>query len=393
MHINNAIPPAYAPYHLTECPMFTDIGYGTIRLWDGYVVHRILNPSNGVYSWEGMDYRVQKALDAGLEIIYTFGAMPDWATTSPGPFPNYNPYPPTNLAYLTTFVTALVTRYAGKIKYYELWNEVDSAGSWVGTVDQMVANSQVIYPAVKAADPNAIVLSPNTISWGSLNLLTGLGYLDRFLSTGSAYCDAIACHFYTDPSQPETYISVAKAYKNLAKKYGKTSIVCTETGVSRYYSSTGTILNPRVNGAGEMMSEQQAASWVARMLICGWIGGAESLCYYLLDNVQNVMAINMTDYNPSGAVATAVYQPMLAFKFVSTTLTGGTISGYKQRGNFCQADFSVSDGRTGKIVWCLDYKTQTYDLTGNTSAFTCIGSPVSIVSNYTLTNTPIFVFK
>ena len=393
MHVNNALPQAKHPYNGVECPLFTDIGYGTIRFWDGYVSQRAINTSNGVYDWTALDYRVAAAEAAGIDIIYTFGAMPDWATTTPGPYPNYNPNPPTQMSYLTAFVTQLVSRYAGRIKYYEIWNEVDSSGSWVGTVAQMVAQGQAIYPAVKAADPNAIVLSPSTISWGSLNNLIGMAYLDNYLQSASNYCDAIAMHLYTDPSQPENYYTLCRAYQNLAQKYNKTSVICTETGVLTYYSSAGVLKNPKANGAGDIMSEQQGASWTTRILLMGWLGGLDRLCYYVLDNTNTVMAINFTDYAPSGAVATARYQPMVAYKYVATLLTGGTLSNFKQKGYQCEADFSTKDGKFGKVVWCLDYKTVTYDLTGNASAYTCIGDPVAIVNNYTLTNTPVFIFK
>lgn len=393
MHVNNALPPANNPYSSTECPLFTDIGYGTIRFWDGYVVHRILNPSNGTYNWAGLDYRVNAALAAGLDIIYTFGAMPDWATTAPGPYPNYNPNPPTQMSYLTTFVQELVTRYAGKIKYYELWNEVDSLGSWVGSMSQMVAQGAAMYPAIKAADPSSIVLSPNTISWGSLNNLIGMAYLDVYLQQASQYCDAIAMHLYTDPSQPETYYTLCKAYQNMAEKYGKTSVICTETGVLHYYSSTGVLKSPIANGPSDFMDEDQGASWVTRMMLLGWLGGLDCLCYYLLDNTNNTMAINFTNYLPGGATATARYKPMVAYKYISNLLVGGTLSNFKQKGYLYTADFSVKDGRSGKIYWCADYKTSTEDLSGYSVGYDCLGNSVSLSSSYVVTNTPIFCMK
>lgn len=393
MHVNNALPQAKNPYNGRECPLFTDIGYGTIRFWDGYVVHRLVNTANGVYDWTALDYRVAAAEAAGLDIIYTFGAMPDWATTAPGPYPNYNPNPPTQMSYLSTFVTEVATRYSGRIKYYEIWNEVDSPGSWVGTISQMISQGQAIYTAVKAADPSATVLSPNTISWGSLNNLIGMAYLDVYLASASTYCDAIAMHLYTDPSQPETYYTLCRAYKNLADKYGKTSVICTETGVLTYYSSSGVLKDPKVNGAGDLMDEDQGASWVTRIMLMGWLGGLDCLCYYLMDNTNNTMAINLTNYLPAGPTASVRYKPMAAYKYISTLLTGGTLSGFKQKGYQYEADFSTKEGKFGKVVWCSDYKTATYDLTGNSSAYTCTGDTVTISSNYTLTNTPVFIFR
>lgn len=392
MHINNALPPANNPYNSTQCPLFSDLGYKLIRLWDGYVVDRLLRPSNGVYNWTGMDYRVNAAIEAGCEIMFTFGAMPDWATTAPGPFPNYNPNPPTQMSFLTDFVQQLVTRYAGRIKYYEIWNEVDSDGSWVGTLQQMVDIGQAIYPVIKAADPNAIVLSPNTISWGSLNVLTGLQFQDAWLKQASAFCDVVSMHFYTDPTEPESYFRLARAYKNLAKKYNKDVVLCSETGVLSYYDQNGVLKKPLTNGVGDMMPEEQAAGWIARMLMCSWLGGVEMFCYYKMDN-QNIMAIQMINYQGGGPVATIKYKPFFAFKYLAGLLTGGTLSNFKQKGYNFSAQFTTADGRSGDVFWCKDYRTYTKDITSYSSATDCAGNPVALSANYTVTSSPVFLFR
>jgi hypothetical protein len=36
------------------------------------------------------------------------------------------------------WVRAVVTRYKGRIKYYELWNEPDAWNWWSGTTPQML---------------------------------------------------------------------------------------------------------------------------------------------------------------------------------------------------------------------------------------------------------------
>lgn len=395
MHVNNALPQNKHPYNSKECPLFTDLGYGTIRFWDAYIVHRLVNTAPGVYDWVAFDYRVNAAKAAGLKIIYTFGAPPNWATAVPGPYPNYNPNPVTQLSYLTDFATAVATRYAGKIDYYEIYNEVDSTGSWVGTIAEMITIGQALYTAVKAADPTCKVMSPNTINWGSLNTVTGMGYMDLYMQGASQYCDILSMHLYTDPTQPESYYTLAKAYRNLSKRYGDKPVICSETGVLSYYDINGVIKKPLNTGAGDMMSQDQGASWVSRMLMMGWLGGLDMLCYYLLDNTNNTMAINMINYLPgSGApVASIKYKPAQAYEFIAKLLVGGHLYGYQQLGYRHQAEFMLSSGLEGIVTWCSDYKTATIDISGYTSAKDCIGTDVVLSSNYTLTNLPIFLFK
>lgn len=393
IHVNNALPQNKHPYNAKECPLFTELGYGTIRFWDAYVVHRLVETSSGVYDWTAFDYRVNAAIAAGLDIIYTFGALPNFATAVNGPYPNYNPNPPTSPSFVTSFAQAVAERYRGKIKYYEIWNEVDSNGSWVGTIPEMVSIGQAIYPVIKAADPDAIVLSPNTISWGSLNNIIGMAYLDLYLQQASQYCDAIAMHGYTDPSQPESYISLGRAYLNLAEKYGKSSVICTETGAIKWYDSSGALRDSLVNGVGDYLPEQQAASWVTRMLLSGWLGGFDSLCYYVLDNTNHVMAINMVDYTPAGATASIKYLPALAYQYVANLLTGGLLWNYKQKGFLHTANFVSGNGKGGVVAWCSDYKTQPYDTSSSSKIEDCLGNSITPDIAYTLTNTPIFMFR
>lgn len=395
MHVNNALPQNKHPYNSVECPLFADLGYGLIRFWDAYVVHRLVNTANGVYDWAALDYRVNAAISAGLEIIYTFGAPPDWATSTPGPYPNYNPNPVTNINYLSTFATEVANRYRGKIKYYEIYNEVDSAGSWVGSLSVMAQYGEAIYNAVKAQDSAAIVLSPNTISWGSLNELTGMGYLREYLKLASSYCDAIAMHLYTDPSEPENYIGLSKSYIALAKSFGKESVICTETGALNYYASNGAEARPK-NGSGKhvgpKMDEIQSASWISRMLICGWLGGLDGLCYYLLDNTNDTMAIDMINYSPSGQIASVKYRPALAYQYIARLLVGGKLYGFKQRGYLFSAKFVTKNNMNGIIRWCKDYRSETIDTTMFASIFDCTGAPLAKSASTAVGNEPIFCF-
>lgn len=399
MHVNNALPQNKHPYNSKECPLFTDLGYGTIRFWDAYVVHRLVNTAQGVHDWVALDYRVNAAKAAGLKIIYTFGAPPDWATVTPGPYPNYNPNPVTQLSYLTNFATALATRYKGRIDYYEIYNEVDSSGSWVGSISEMITIGQALYIAVKTADPACLVMSPNTISWGALNGVAGLGYLDQYLKGAADYCDLISMHCYTDPTQPESYYELARAYITLSSRYGGKPVVCSETGVLSYYDNTGVIVkplnHPLIERDNYIMSQDQGASWVARMLLMGWLGGLDMLCYYLLDNTNGTMAIAMINYLPgSGApVASIKYKPAQAYEYIAKLLVGGHLYGYQQLGYRHQAQFILSNGVEGVVTWCSDYKTVSIDLSGYSSAKNCLGLSVSITNNYTLDNLPIFIFK
>ena len=68
----------------------------------------------------------------------------------------------TTLNDLGNFMAALATRYKGRVQAYEVWNEQNFSREWGGgtiNAGAYVELLKVAYPRIKAADPNAIVIS------------------------------------------------------------------------------------------------------------------------------------------------------------------------------------------------------------------------------------------
>ena len=109
-------------------------------------------------SWEKFDNIVDLADKYGLTIIARVDHAPDWAKAPEG----INA-PLKDNKDLADFTNALLDHYKGKIKYIQIWNEPNLAGEWLPgkAVDPTgYANMlKTVYPAVKAAHPDAVVLS------------------------------------------------------------------------------------------------------------------------------------------------------------------------------------------------------------------------------------------
>jgi len=58
------------------------------------------------------------------------------------------------------WVTTVVTRNAGRVKYWEIWNEPDSSDFFTGNINQLVTYAQHAYTIIKSIDPSAKVISP-----------------------------------------------------------------------------------------------------------------------------------------------------------------------------------------------------------------------------------------
>lgn len=109
-------------------------------------------------AWEKFDNIVDMADKYKLTVIARVDHAPDWAKAAAGgnsPLKDYKD--------LADFTNALLDHYKGRIKYVQLWNEPNLAGEWVPgkavKPAEYAAMLKAVYPAIKAAHPDAVVLS------------------------------------------------------------------------------------------------------------------------------------------------------------------------------------------------------------------------------------------
>jgi hypothetical protein len=111
------------------------------------------------FEWDEPDRIVDAIGQTGLRIIARVDNQPKWAASSvtwPGSGPPDNPKD------WSDYLTALATRYKGRIQAYEIWNEPNLDREWgnkkpdPGAYTSMLKSS---YQAIKAADPQALVIS------------------------------------------------------------------------------------------------------------------------------------------------------------------------------------------------------------------------------------------
>ncbi len=67
-------------------------------------------------------------------------------------------YPPRDYREWTDYVAAVVSRYAGDIHHWEIWNEPDLTEFWNGTPEQYAQLLAVTYTTTKHIDPSATVV-------------------------------------------------------------------------------------------------------------------------------------------------------------------------------------------------------------------------------------------
>lgn len=164
---------------------------------------------DGGIAWEHPDQVVNHAHAQGLQIIARIGLTPGWARP-----------PDTPLTYLdadayddfAAFAAAFAQRYRGQVNAIIIGNEPNLNYEWgyrLTTYQDYVDLLKVVYPVVKAANPDIIILAgalaptlePEGSPWG----LNDLTYLTGMYEAGAAdYFDGLAVHAYGLTFPPET---------------------------------------------------------------------------------------------------------------------------------------------------------------------------------------------
>lgn len=115
--------------------------------------------AKGEFEWDEPDRIVDAISQSGLKVIARVDNQPEWASSSitwPGSGP------PDDLSDWTDYLTALASRYKGRIQAYEIWNEPNLDREWGDKPPDPAAYTAMLkasYAAIKAADPDALVVS------------------------------------------------------------------------------------------------------------------------------------------------------------------------------------------------------------------------------------------
>jgi hypothetical protein len=364
---------------------------GSMRTWDMETITGWfeIEHSQGSFNFSNLDALVSKAQANGADVLYTFGWTPQWAIGS-APCINSNggytgsPSPgcamaPASMTYWSQFVTALVQHEAGKIKYYELWNEPNTINSngvglfWNGPncngsscslaqqqdLTDLVNMAQIAANIIAANDPNAILVSPGP-SIGNCSggtYVTPYCWLNDFFSAGGGqYVGAIAFHGYLGAgANPEYFPTIVSQIRNTMSSQGQAGKPLWNTESSQCSSST----TPDFVGQFELLN----ASLVARHYWYAWDDGN---CGPLWSPGSNL--------NSGGTAYSQVYK----------WLAGSTLSPCSSSGTAWTCSITNS-GSTSLAVWNTAGSspfsvppgyTQYEDLSGNTTGIS--GGTVTI---------------
>ncbi len=156
-------------------------------------------------AWEKYDHIVDLAEQYDMELIVRLSNPPAWARAAGDAGGAYAP--PDNLEDYGDFVQAVVERYKGRVRYYQIWNEPNIYPEWgEATIspEDYTELLKVGAERARAVDPDVVIISgalASTIDLDGIHVpghnFNDLTFLQRMYDAGAApYFDVLAMQGY-----------------------------------------------------------------------------------------------------------------------------------------------------------------------------------------------------
>ena len=215
------------------------------------------------YNWSAIDRVVEGATSRGMNVLGVIVYTPNWARPS-GTSATYGPDPATYAA----FAARAAEHYAALgVHAFEVWNEPNTPAFWTPAPNpaQYTRLLQAAYPAIKAADPQATVLSGGTAPAPSDGTsYSPVDFLKRiYANGGGGFFDAVSHHPYSWPAAP----GEAQAWSAWYQMYGtspsiRSTMVANGDGGKKIWA---TEFGAPTNGpSGSYVSESTQASMISK---------------------------------------------------------------------------------------------------------------------------------
>ena len=329
----------------TTTPWPTDTFYGQRLLGTGTLWGN-LETANGTYNWTTLNKFVSAAQTHGIDLIYTFLGVPQWASSNPSDascssWPG-SCDPPNDLnsdgtgsnAQWDSFVTKIATQMSPQIKYWELWDEPNVAGyanpkTW--TTAQWIRMASDARQIILGINPKAVILSPGTA--------VGTTWLTNFLAAGGgSYVDVIAFHGYANP--PESVVSLITPVRAAMAAAGVSSLPLWDTEAS--WGLDTALPDPNMQaGSVARLYLLNAANGVARLYWYGWDFTNRGTLW------QTTTSTDCETPSNSGYICLAG----TAYGQVYNWMNGAVLSGCSSSGTIWTCNLARPGGYLAQVMW------------------------------------------
>jgi polysaccharide biosynthesis protein PslG len=207
--------------------MARDLGAQYVRMqmpWDDLEITAkgdFFDHKNNKDAWAKYDFIVAEANRLGLELIARLDRPPAWARAAANATPQFqeglardgnSTGPPDKIADYADFVGAVASRYRGKLRFLQIWNEPNLKNEWnwrTPVPAEFVELLRAGYTAAKQANPDVVILFPSlspTDGRDKKAPMTELEYLDQVYALGGKpYFDIMSAQAYGLGQPPDEH--------------------------------------------------------------------------------------------------------------------------------------------------------------------------------------------
>lgn len=303
---NPQLPPGRGDYRFGVVDAFdnsaaaSQLGAGWTRLRFQWSVIQPNDPAQ----WNDADLEaiVNSELAAGREVAGLIVNTPPWALKDGAiaGVPRGMELPADNPENVwAQFVRTLVTKYAGRVNHWIIWNEPDiwdntyPGQTWGGSVDDFLQFQRVAYTVAKAANSNAVIhLAGFTFWWDSQAGRTP--FFSRFLDALAADPNAVGNNYYFDVVtshqyfRPDTVYDLTLWHHGLMRGHGfDKPIWIVETNAAPSLDPAWPVPNPTFN-----VTLDDQAAFIVQSFAMGLAAGAERIAVYKMADTPGDKAAN-----------------------------------------------------------------------------------------------------
>jgi hypothetical protein len=264
-----------------------------IRLWDSAgTMWRDIEPATGQYDFSRMDAYVTDASAHQLDMIYTLGQTPRWASARPDEVGNTGlgaAAEPVNMDNWSDYVKTVASRYRGKISAYEVMNEPRipeaiapySPGFFSGSTAALIDMTRRTRAALNLVAPEAKVVCPAMDGQQQ-----GVKRLQYFLSHGGGdACDVIGFHFYLQTQTVSEFQGLLAEVRAVMQQNGQGGKPLWDTEIGMKVAQSGYNLAATPSGpGGPIYTDQDAGRRMVKLLLASFSGGVARTYWFAYDS-------------------------------------------------------------------------------------------------------------
>jgi len=215
--------------------------------------------------WARSEYIINAANERGMAVLGVLNTTPGWGVPGGEETPGWHIYQPPDPEKYGEWARTVAERFQGLVSAYEIWNEPNYTGYWVGGPDPETYTDilRAAYQQIKAIDPAALVVAGvvGTVQ-DSPFTMNPVTFIQRMYDADAkGFFDALSIHPYSneisfpdglDPTNPwQTPVEQLIAIRELMIAHGDEAlkIWATEYGLSTW-----------------IKDEQTQAEWVKEFL-------------------------------------------------------------------------------------------------------------------------------